>query len=259
MSVIFVGGVPGSGKTLFCTSLAKSKFKKENFLRRKKVINNVFSNFPIQLSNYFSKRKKYKKVKVIDKVNGKLVKNTHLIDKNSYSRSCTLTDFNVYHKYIPDSVFIFDEFHAMYDSLDYKSFPRKVAKTFQFHRHFGIKDIYCVCQHPSRLVKQVRILVDEFYRIKKFIKIPIIGIGIFKYTIYYNFEDYGKSTKVKKEDVQYDFNCKIKIVRYKKLFKSYDTKYMKALVEESEYLESKPYKSLTLTKEDIKNNFNMSE
>ena len=53
MSVIFVGGVPGSGKTLFCTSLAKSKFKKENFLRRKKIINNVFSNYPIQLTNYF--------------------------------------------------------------------------------------------------------------------------------------------------------------------------------------------------------------
>ena len=83
MSVIFVGGVPGSGKTLFCTSLAKSKFKKENFLRRKKVINNVFSNYPIQLSNYFNKRKKYKKVKIIDKVNGKLIKNTQLIDTNS--------------------------------------------------------------------------------------------------------------------------------------------------------------------------------
>ena len=32
MSVIFVGGVPGTGKTLFCTYLAKKKFKKENRL-----------------------------------------------------------------------------------------------------------------------------------------------------------------------------------------------------------------------------------
>lgn len=259
MSVIFVGGVPGSGKTLFCTSIAKSKFKKENLFRRKKNrINNVFTNFPVQLTNYFRKRKKYKKqvVKAYDE-NGKLLKKVDYRDVNFYSRSTTLMDFNIYHKYIPDSIYIFDEFHAMFDSLEFKDFPKKIQKTFQFHRHFGIKDIYVVCQHPSRLVKQVRVLVDEFYQIKKFIKIPFIGVGMFKYVIYYNFEDYGKSTKVKKEDVQYDFKCKLKFVKYKKLFKSYDTKYMKALVEEENYYETIPYNCLSLSKEDILRNFNM--
>lgn len=259
MSVIFVGGLPGKGKSLFLVTLAKRKFKRENLFKRKKVINNIFCDFPIQLTNYFSKRKKYKKIITFDKSNNVPVRNVHLIDKNIFCRSCTLSDFEVFHKYIPDSVFIFDEFHAMYDSLEFKNFPRNVQKTFQFHRHFGIKDIYCICQHPSRLVKQVRILVDEFYQIKKFIKIPFTGIGIFKYTIYYNFEDYAKSTKVKKEDVQYDFECKLMFVRYKKYFKSYDTKYMKALVDESEYFETSTYNSLTLTKEDIKRNFNMSK
>ena len=259
MSVIFVGGVPGSGKTLFCTSIAKSKFRKENLFRRKKKrINNVFTNYPVQLTNLFSKRNKFNKVVIRSKdAFGHVVKDVSYLDKNQYSRSTTLMAFNVYHKYIPDSIYIFDEFHAMFDSLEFKDFPKKIQKTFQFHRHFGIKDIYVVCQHPSRLVKQVRVLVDEFYQIKKFIKIPFIGIGMFKYVIYYNFEDYGKSTKVKKEDVQYDFKCKLKFVRYKKLFKSYYTKYMKALVEEELYYETVPYSCLSLSKEDILKNFNM--
>jgi len=258
MSVIFIGGIPGTGKTLFCTYLAKKKYKRENFLKRKKKINNVFSNYPTQLTNYF-KRKKYKKIINLYKDSlGNITRKRDLIDRNTYSRKCSLMDFNVYKRHIPDSIYIFDEFHAIIDSLEYKNFPRKVQKTFQFHRHFGIKDIYVVCQHPSRLVKQVRILCDEFYKFKKFIKIPLLGIGIFRYVIYYNFEDYGKSTKVKKEDVIYDFKCCLKFCFYKKIFKSYDTKYMKVLVEEKDYFESEEYNNLNLSKEDIKNNFDMS-
>lgn len=238
MSVIFVGGVPGSGKTLLCTYLAKKKYKKENRFRFKRKINNVFTNYPVQLTNIFKKKKLY---------------------KNVYSKKVSIMDFNVYKKHIPDSVYVFDEFHSVCDSLDYKTFPKKIQKTFQFHRHFGIKDIYVVCQHPSRLVKQVRVLCDEFYRIRKFIKIPFLGVCIFKYDIYYNFEDYGKSTRVKKEDVAYEFRRSFKIFRYKKVFKSYDTKYMKTLVEEEPYFESVVYKGLSLTLEDIKENFNIEK
>lgn len=258
MSVVFIGGVPGSGKTLFATYLAKKKFKKENLFKKNKRINNVFSNYPIQLTNYFSKRKKYKKqvVRAYDE-NGNLQRKVNYVDRNVYSRKVSIMDFNTYKRHIPDSVYIFDEFHAVCDSLEYKNFPRKIQKTFQFHRHFGIKDIYVICQHPSRLVKQVRVLCDEFYKIKKFIKIPFIGICLFKYSVYYNFEDYGKSTKVKKEECMYDFENKIRIFKYKKIFKSYDTKYMKALVEEENYFESIPYATLNLTLDDIKNNFDM--
>lgn len=257
MSVIFIGGVPGSGKTLFATYLAKKKFKRENIFKKVKI-NNIFSNYPIQLSNYFSKRKKYKKqvVRAYD-ANGNLQRKVNYIDRNIYSRKASIFDFNIYRQHLPDSVYIFDEFHAVCDSLDYKNFPRKIQKTFQFHRHFGIKDIYVICQHPSRLVKQVRVLCDEFYKIKKFIKIPFLGICLFKYSIYYNFEDYGKSTKVKKEDCIYDFENKIRIFKYKKVFNSYDTKYMKALVEDKEYFESIPYSCLNLSLDDIKNNFDM--
>lgn len=258
MSVIFIGGVPGSGKTLFATYLAKKKFRRENLFKRKRLINNVFSNYPIQLSNLYN-RKKYKKVYHYELVNGKRKKTFDLVDKNIYSRKVSLLDFNTFKRHIPDSVYIFDEFHAVIDSLEYKNFPRKVQKTFQFHRHFGIKDIYVICQHPSRLVKQVRVLCDEFYKIKRFIKIPFIGVCIFRYSVYYNFEDYGKSTKVKKEECMYDFDNKIRIFRYKKVFNSYDTKYMKALVEEEDFFESNTYKDLNLTIEDIKDNFDMSK
>lgn len=239
MSVIFVGGVPGTGKTLFCTYIAKKKYKKENRFKRKFKINNVFTNFPVKLTNYKVRNNKK--------------------NKNIYSRKVSINDFKLFKKHIPDSIYIFDEFHSVIDSLDYKDFPKEISKTFQFHRHFGIKDIYVVCQHPSRLVKQVRVLCDEFYKIKKFIKIPFIGICLFKYDVYYNFDDYGKSTKVKKEDCVYDFSCKFKFFRYKKVFNSYDTKYMNKLVEVEPYFESDSYFNLSLSLEDIKNNFNIEK
>lgn len=253
MSVISIGGVPGSGKTLFATYLMKKKFKKENrFIIRREKINNVFTNYPIKLSNLKIRKKK---VKVIDKFTGKIVKDCYLVDHNVYSRSCSLLDFATWHKFIPDSVYVLDEFHTLFDSLDYKNFPKAISKVFQFHRHLGIKDIYVIAQHPSRIVKQVRILIDEFYKIKKFIKIPFLGIAFVKYSVYYNFDDYGKSTKVKKDEVNYDFENHIKIFRYKKVFKSYDTKYMSALVKDKDFYETKPYAALNLTQEDIYHNF----
>lgn len=252
MSVISISGVPGSGKTLFATYLVKNKFKKENRFRHfRPKINNVFSNYPVKLTN-----KKIKRIKVKILKDGKKVK--HYIygeDKNIYSRKTSLLDFKTWHNYLPDSIYILDEFHTLFDSLDYKNFPKEISKTFQFHRHFGVKDIYVIAQHPSRLVKPVRILIDEFYHIRKFIKIPFLGIGIFSYVIYYNFDDYNKSVNVDPKEVNYDFKKKIKFVRYKRLFNSYDTKYMKVLVQDKPYYETDTYNSKTLTKSDIKDNF----
>ena len=230
MSVVYIGGVPGSGKTLFATYLMKKKFNKENRFKifRKKYYLNVFSNYPINL---------YKKV---------------------FSYSITLDDFKRFNKHIPDCDIVFDEFQSYFDSLDYKNFPKTISKNFQFHRHFGINDIYLLSQHPSRIVKQARILINEFYQIVKFWKIPIIGIAIMRYNIYYNFEDYGRSVNVKKDEVQYDFKKKIRFFRYKKVFKSYDTKYLRALVDDKPYLDNSVYSSTKMTLESIKNNFNIS-
>lgn len=230
MSVVYIGGVPGSGKTLFATYLMKKKFNKENRFKlfRKKYYLNIFSNYPINL---------YKKV---------------------YSYSINLDVFKNFNKHVPDCDIVFDEFQSYFDSLDYKNFPKNISKNFQFHRHFGIHDIYLLSQHPSRIVKQARILINEFYQIVRFWKIPFIGVAIMRYNIYYNFEDYGRSVKVKKDDVQYDFKKKIRLFRYKNVFKAYDTKYLRGLVDDKPYLNLDSYSSTKMSLEAIKSNFNMN-
>lgn len=231
MSVVYIGGVPGTGKTLFATYLMMRKFRKENiFFKRwfsKKLYLNIFSNYPINLY------------------------------KNYYSYYISLDDFKRYNKHVPDCDIVLDEFQSYYDSLDFKDFPRNISKNFQFHRHFGIHDIYLISQHPSRIVKQARILINEFYQVTRFIKLPF-GFGFLRYNIYYNFEDYGKSVNVKKEDVAYDFKKKFLFFRYKKVFNAYNTKYMRALVDDKPYLDTSQYSSKDLSLNLIKKNFNMS-
>ncbi len=231
MSVIYIGGVPGTGKTLFATYLMRKKFRKENNIFRrlfkKKMYLNIFSNYPIKLY------------------------------KDYYSLSISLNDFLHYNKHIPDCDIVLDEFQSYYDSLDFKKFPREISKNFQFHRHFGIHDIYVISQHPSRIVKQARILINEFYQITRFIPIPFIGIGFLRYNIYYNFEDYGKSVNVKKEDVMYDFKKKFLFFRYKKVYDSYNTKYMRALVDDKPYISTSEFRSKDLSLDLIYKNFNM--
>ena len=230
MSVIYVGGVPGTGKTLFVTYLMMKKFRHENnFFKRlfsHKYYLNVFSNYPINLY------------------------------KNIYSYSISLNSFRNFNKHIPDCDIVFDEFQSYWDSLDYKDFPKNISKNFQFHRHFGIHDIYLVSQHPSRIVKQARILINEFYQITRFIKLPF-GVGFLRYNIYYNYDDYGKSVNVKREDVVYDFKKKFMFFRYKKVFNAYNTKYMRALVDDKSYINTSVYFSKDLSIDLIKNNFNI--
>lgn len=226
MSVIAVCGLPGSGKTLFATYLMRKCYKHENnvFKRvffKKKIFNNIFSNYPIKL------------------------------DRTHFSNSITLSDLNFNHSYMQDSNIVLDEIQSYYDSLDFKDFPKELAKFMQFHRHFGVQDIYLISQHPSRIVKQMRILVCEFYDITRFIKIPFTPICFFRYNIYYNFDDFGKSTQVKKADVTYKFRKCFKFFNYKKVYKSYDTKYMKMLLDGKDLIYRKQFKKKNLSKKEL--------
>ena len=219
MSVIAVCGLPGSGKSLFITNLMLKHYRSENgILKRlffkKKLNNNIYSNFPIKLA------------------------------KNTFSNAISLNDLDKYMRYPMDSDLVFDEFQLYFDSLDFKNFPKVVRANFQLHRHFGINNIYILSQHPSRIVKQARVLVCEFYEIVRFIKIPIIGIGIFRYNIFYNYEDFGKPVNVKHADVTYKFKKRCMFFRYKKAFKSYNTKFMRSLVDNEPLLSKVPYKNL---------------
>lgn len=226
MSVIAVCGLPGSGKSLFITNLMIKHYKNENgFIKRlffsNKLNNNIFSNFPIKL---------YKK---------------------KYSNSIALKDFEYFKKYPMDSDIVFDEFQLYFDSLDFKNFPKNVRTNFQLHRHFGINNIYILSQHPSRIVKQARVLICEFYEIVKFVKIPLIGIGFFKYNIFYNYEDFGKPTNVKKSEVNYKFKKSFMFFKYRRAFKGYDTKFMRSLVDNEPLIEKVPFIDKEMTKEEI--------
>ena len=230
MSVIAVCGLPGSGKTLLTTYFMLKHYKKMNkFKSKKNKVNSIYTNFPIKL------------------------------DKEHYSRPIGLWDINLNFSWVPNAVIAIDEVQLYVDSLEFKDFPKSIRNAFQLHRHFGISDIYLDTQHPSRMVKQLRILCSQFIDVVKFIKIPFTPFAIFYYNIYYNYEDFGKSVNVKKSDVSYKFSKRVLIINYKKVFKAYDTIYMNNLVSDKPLFNSKEFISKLMSKDDIKAIFDIDD
>ena len=227
MSVIAICGLPGSGKSLFATYLARKSYKKLNRFKfnKSKKVNYVYSNYPIKL------------------------------DKNHFSNSISLFDMNKYYNWNLHSSIFLDEIQLYFDSLDFKDFPKTIRNNFQLHRHYGIDNIYILSQHPSRIVKQLRVLACEFYDVIRMFKIPFTPFALLRYNIYYNYEDFGKSTKVKKADVSYKFAKRFVIFNYKKVYKSYSTTYMYDLVADKSIYTSKEFKGRRMAKNDIKKSF----
>lgn len=87
---------------------------------------------------------------------------------------------------------IIDEVQVIFDSEEYKQFPKEIATFNQFHRHFDIADIYYITQHPSRLMKKLRILSNEFDKVKTFLHLPLFPFGLMHIVKYFEFDDYGK-------------------------------------------------------------------
>lgn len=233
MSVVSINGLPGKGKTLLSTHLAIKHFKNQNKffpklirkLQRKEVIyNSVYSNFPICLD----KRNKI------------------------YSNRVSVYDLMNQNSFLPDSLIIIDEIQLFYDSDEYKTFPRIIANFNQAHRHFGIKDIVYISQHPSRVVKKLRNVVSEYYRIKTLFRIPILSIGFISARVTYEFEDYELSfTKDNELRKMKDIKSKIFFVNFRKAFKSYDTCYLRPLNSDKPLLDHGNYKSIDLEDNDI--------
>lgn len=233
MSVISINGLPGKGKTLLSTHLAIKHFKNQNKffprlirkLQRKEVIyNSVYSNFPICLD----KRKKI------------------------YSNRVSVYDLMNQNSFLSDSLIIIDEIQLFYDSDEYKTFPRIIANFNQAHRHFGIKDIIYISQHPSRVVKKLRNVVSEYYRIKTLCRIPILSIGFISARVTYEFEDYELSfTKDSELRKMKDIKSKIFFVNFRKAFKAYDTCYLRPLNANKPLLCHGNYKSIDLEDNDI--------
>lgn len=229
MSVIGLHGIPGCGKTVSGTAIGLKHFKKENrkikqfirYLKKEEIIvNNVFSNYPILLN----KRKKI------------------------YSNVIGIDDLDNRYSFPKNSIIILDEVQAFYDSYrDFKKFPSGIATFFQFHRHFGIKDIYIICQHPRRLITYIRDVISQYHRIKKFLKLRILGIGIVCYRRSYEFEDFTDSfTKDKDLKKLLEIKTCFYVFKLRKVFKAFNSKYLYVLNADKPLPDLGNYNSLDL-------------
>lgn len=212
MSVIGIHGIPGCGKTVSATSIALKHFKRTNsklkqfirYLKKKDIyINNVYSNYPILLN----KRHKI------------------------YSNIISIDDLNNKYSFIKDSIIILDEVQAFYDSYrDFKKFPVSISSFFQMHRHFGIKDIYIIAQHPRRIISYIRDVISQYHRIKRFLKFRLLNVGFVIYRRSYEFEDFTDSfTRDKEEIKKLEIKTGFYIFKLKKVFKSFNSKYLNIL------------------------------
>lgn len=239
MSVTCIDGIPGSGKNVLATYIGKKHFKKENNLIRKLfrklthrpiLVNNVYTTYPVLLKKYSKRSKK----------------------KNIYSNRVTIYDLIPNNRFQKNALIIIDETQAFYDSEEYKDFPKEIAIFNQFHRHFDIKDIYYISQHPSRIMKKLRILACQFDKVKTFINIPFINLGFMHIVSYFEFDDYGKYNHPKKEAKTYDVKNHYKLFFTKKVFKGYDSKYLRVLNENKPLYDRGTFNSLSLSEKEIK-------
>lgn len=237
--VITINGIPGSGKNVLATKLAKSHFKHENNIIRRLIrkilhepiiVNNVYSTYPILLKKYSKRSKK----------------------QDIYSNRTTLYDLIPSHRFKKNALIIIDETQSFYDSEDHKEFPREIAVFNQFHRHFDVDDIIYVTQHPSRLMKKLRILCCEYDKVKSFIVIPFINLGFMHIVKYFEFEDYGKYNHPKKEAKTYDVNNKYMLFFVKKVFRSYNSKYLNVLNKDQPLYDRGTFDSKDLSLEEIR-------
>lgn len=234
--ITILSGIPGSGKNVIATRIALKHYKKTNSPIRRLIrkimhkdtwVNNVYSTYPILLKK--SKRK-----------------------GNIYSNRVTIYDLIPNNRFLDHAKIIIDETQAFYDSEEHKDFPKEIAIFNQFHRHFGIDDIYYISQHPSRIMKKLRILACEFDKIKTFIAIPFIKLSFMHIVRYFEFDDYGKYNHPKKEAKTYDVKNKYCLFFARKVFKSYDSKYLKVLNNTKPLYDRGTFNSLELTDKEIK-------
>lgn len=227
-----ISGLPGSGKNVYATYLAKKHFKRENspikrLIRRLRhediYINNVYSNYPILLNKRH----------------------------NIYSRIVSINDLDNSKQFLDNSIIFIDEVQADYDSDEHKAFPKKIATFNQFHRHFGISDIYYISQHPSRIVKKLRNISCEFIKIQTFRVIPLINLAFMYTTSYYEFDDYGKWHHPVKEMKTYDVDNHIKFFFAKSVFRAYNSTYLQVLNEDKPSLNKGTFNSLDVSKEQV--------
>ena len=232
MAVKSLCGVPGSGKTLNATRIAIKHYRKENNIIKKGIIY-LLAKFKVE--KMIILRDNYKRFKD-DKINNIYTNYPILLDKKHgiYSNSVDIWDLNNDYSFEPNSLIILDEIQLRVDSEDYKvkeinSKLTRIAKFLQAHRHFGIKDIYFITQHPSRIFKKARNVCEIYVKQSKLVKIPFTDYSIMKMIGYYNIDDYGKfipKDRQERKKLPFEYSKKIVIFNHRRVFQAYDSRYL---------------------------------
>lgn len=232
-----IHGLPGVGKNILATHIAIKAYKKNNTLLHRIIrrinhdseiwVNNVYTSYPILLDRR----------------------------KNVFSRKVSPDDLKNQYSFIPNATIIIDEIQSFYDSDEYKKFPKEIAVFNQFHRHFGIQDIYYISQHPSRVVKKLRNVTSQFRKVRFFIKFPFLPFGLMYYTNYYEFDDYGKWHHPSREMKTYDCDNHFLFFNVSRVFKSYNSVYLHSLNDNKPLLDSGTFTSTNLSELEIESIF----
>lgn len=262
MAVKSLCGVPGSGKTLNATRISLKHYKLTNSLLRKGIIyllaNLKIPKMIIERDRY----KRFKKNKIVNVYSNYPI----LLDKknNIYSKPVDIWDLNNTYSFEPGSIIILDEIQLRIDSEDYKDkiINKKIsdiAKFLQAHRHFAIKDIYFITQHPSRIFKKARNVCEIYYKQSKLFKIPFTSYSFMKMIGYYTLEDYGKyipRSREERKKLSFEYSKKILLFNHKKVFNAYDSRYLSIYNFGKPLLENTSYNNLKISYEELDKIFN---
>lgn len=258
MEILNFCGIGGSGKTLDATNEAVKHYKKEN-KQLKKNIYKLFSKFPGKLGKISRNKLDYYNLFPKGRINNVYSSYPILLDKKReiYSNKWSIFDFNNQYSFLPNAIFIDDEIQLKIDSDEYddpkqKEEIKKIAKFMQSARHFGCNKIIITSQHPSRVFKKARNVTSRFVKHAKLINFG--GFGFIKQISYYLLEDYGKYIPKKKKlrkMLSFDFKITYSFINFKKVYQSYDSRYLSNYNYEKPLYNKGTYTSLKMEYKDL--------
>ena len=245
--LVTITGKPGMGKTLLLTAVAIKNFKEKNpplkvwftekILRKKWIYDlSEYSDYPI----CFKEKKKNKRYYYYDE-NGDVQESDSL-----YSLKFRIFDLILDNKFKDHANFYIDEIQQKYDSMEYKDFPDSIAHYCQAHRHFD-NNIYTNSQSQSRIIKRLLVLSEEYWEIRDFRK--ILGYGICHIRITWDMKANLENGLFNSDNI--DEDSMRKILKLKKMGRSYDSKYLRELQKDSKLYKSTMYDSLLLDKDNL--------
>ena len=233
MEILCYSGIPGSGKTFHATYNAIEHYKKEN---KRNNLYYLLSLIPFSLFNFARDKVRYIQTFPHNRINNVYSSYPILLDKKRkiYSNKYHILDFDNKHSFLPNAAFFDDEIQLKIDSDEYtekkqKDIIAKIAKFMQSARHFGCSSIVITTQHPSRLFKKARNVASGFVHHKILFHIPIIHLGLFRFTHYFILEDYGKyvpRNRRERRKIPFEYKRKYKWLNFKKIGSCYDSRYL---------------------------------